>query len=49
MNAAKDNDIRLGGGCLLGKTEGIADEISHVLNLWDLIIVGENDGVELAF
>ena len=33
----------------MGKSERITDEIGHVLDFGDLIIVGKDDGVEFAF
>ena len=49
MNAAEDNDVRVGLRRLLRKPERIADEIRHVLDFRHLIIVREDDGVELLF
>ena len=48
MDAAEDDHIRAGAGRLLRKTEGVAHEIRHVLNLWHLVVVREDDGVVLA-
>jgi hypothetical protein len=47
MDAAEHDDIGMGGGGLLGEAEGIADVIGDVLDFGDLIVVGEDDGVEL--
>ena len=49
MNAAEDDDFGPGFGGLLGKAEGIAHIIGHVLDFGHLIIMGEHDGVELPF
>jgi hypothetical protein len=49
MDAAEDDDLGGGFGGLLGKAEGIADIIGEVLDFRDLIIMGEEDGVELSF
>ena len=45
--AAEDDDIRAGLLRLLREAERIADVIRHVLNLGDLVIVREDDGVQL--
>jgi pyrroline-5-carboxylate reductase len=48
MNAAKKNYLGIGLGGLITEPERIADEIGHFLDLPDLIVVRENDGVALA-
>ena len=45
MHPGEDDDIGAGLGCLLGKAEGIAHIIGHILNLRDLVVVGQDDGV----
>ena len=47
MNAAKDDDIGLGLGGLLGEAKRVAYLIGHVLDLRHLIVVGKNDRVKL--
>ena len=49
MHAAEDDDVGTGSRGLLRKPEGIAHEVGHVLDLGDLVIMGEDDGVELLF
>ena len=49
MDAAEDDDVRAGARGLLREAEGVAHEVGHVLNLRDLVVVREDDGVELAF
>ena len=46
MDAAEDDDVGGGFGGHLGETEGVADVIGDVLDFWDLVVVGEDDGVE---
>ena len=47
MDAAKENDIRVGRLRLVGKAERIADIIGHFLDFLHLIVMRENDGVLL--
>jgi hypothetical protein len=47
VNAAEDDDLRLGACGFLRQREAVADEISDVLDLALLVVVGEDDRVEL--
>ncbi|MNP54017.1 hypothetical protein D3C76_1485430 [compost metagenome] len=47
MNAAEDNDIRIGRGGLLRQQEGIPPEIGNFLYLIPLIIMGKDYRVAL--
>ena len=49
MDAGKDDDVGRGFGRLLGQAEGIADKIGNVLDFGDLVVMGQDDGVELLF
>ena len=49
MDAAKNDDLGPGFGRLLGKAEGIAHVIGHVLDFRHLVIVGQDDGVQAVF
>lgn len=49
MDATEDDDVGGSTGGLLGEAEGIADEIGDILDFWDLVIMGEDDGVEALF
>ena len=46
MHPAENNHAGLGLGRLLGQSEGVSDEIRHVLNLRDLVIMGQDHGIE---
>ena len=45
MDAAETDHIGIGFLRLVGEAEGVADVIREVLNLADLVVVGEDDGV----
>ena len=49
VNPAKDNHVgtRLGG--LDAQAERVSHEVGHVLDLFDLVVMGEDDGIPLAF
>src|SRR4029450_5119225 len=47
MHAAKDNPLRVSALGFESKTEGITDEVSHILHFWHLIIVRQDDGMLL--
>ncbi len=49
VDAAEDDRGGLEAGRLAAELEGVADEIGRVLDLRDLVVVGENDGVLLPF
>ncbi len=48
VHAAEQDDVGVGGCGLAGKTEGVADVVGDVLDLGDLVVVGEDHGVALA-
>src|SRR5512133_3170265 len=48
VDATEDDCLRVRGGGLAGQTERIADEVGHVLDLGNLVVVREDDGVSLA-
>ena len=48
MDAAKDDDIRLGGRGFAGEFQGIANEVGDVLDGWLLVVVGQDHGLALA-
>src|SRR5437763_1693008 len=47
MDPGENNDLGARFGGLLREAKRIAYVVSHVLDLWDLVIVGEDDRVEL--
>ena len=49
MNAAKDDDIGISLGGFLTEPKRVSDKISDILNLLDLVIMSENDGLPLSF
>ena len=49
MDAAEDNDVRIGFGRLLREPKGIPHVVGHVLNFWHLVIVRQDDGMALTF
>ena len=49
MDAAEDDHLGLDCGRLLAQFQGIADEIGRVLDLAQLIVVGDDDRVPLFF
>ena len=48
MHAAEDDQLGVGGGGLLGEPERVADEIGDVLDLGQLVVVGEDHGAALG-
>jgi hypothetical protein len=49
MNAAEDNDIRIGVGGPLTQAQRIADKISDILNRLDLVVVCQDNRIPLFF
>ena len=48
VHAAEDDRLGLGGRCLAGQAERVADVIGHVLHFGHLVVVGEDHGTALA-
>ena len=48
MDAAELDHLGVGLAGLPGEAEGVADEVGHVLQLGQLVVVGEDDGVPLG-
>ena len=48
MDAAEDDDVRVGGGGLLRQPERITDEVGDVLHLGALVVVRQDHGVPLV-
>ena len=47
MDAAKQNHVSVGFGCLVTQAQRVADKIRNVLQLRHLIVMRENNGVSL--
>ena len=47
VDAAKDDDIGIGLGGFLTQAEGIPDKVRNLLDLLDLVVVRENNGIPL--
>ena len=47
MDAREDDHIGLRGRRLLGEAERVSDVVRDVLDLGNLVVVGEDDGVAL--
>ena len=47
VDAAEQDDVGIRVGGLLGESEGVPYEVAYILNLDQLIIVTQNDGVQL--
>ena len=47
MDAAKDDHVGIGLGGFLTQAEGIPDKVRNLLDLLDLVVVRENDGIPL--
>ena len=45
MDSAEDDDVGIGIGRFLTKSERVTHEVGHILDLLDLVIVREDDGV----
>ena len=49
VHPTEDDDVRIGGGRLPGEFQRVADEISDVLDLRLLVVVGQDHGIALPF
>jgi hypothetical protein len=47
VDTAEDDDVGVGLGGFLTQAEGITDMIGHALDLLDLVVVREYDGIPL--
>src|SRR5260370_6503769 len=45
MHAAEHDGVRFGPGGLLGQAERVADVVGYILNLGQLVVVGQDDRV----
>ena len=48
MHATEHDQLGVGGGCLAGQPERVADEIGDVLDLGQLVVVGQDDRTPLG-
>ena len=49
MDAAEDDDFGIGAGGLDTQPQGVTDEVGDVLDLRDLVVVGQDHGLALGF
>ena len=49
VHPAEDDHLGIGGRCLAGELKRIANEVGDVLNLWFLVVVGQDHGIALPF